>query len=180
MKNVTANLLHWSWYTTRFLGLIEQKRRSEEKINVREIEKQYLEQLKKEGSLKNQDEMPIINPGYLIMFSYAILVLPKELMKKKNLRGSGFSFDSKEEFQFINPKHSSSIEPDKFLTKMRNSIAHVHFKLEAENNIGPSRFTFWDEYNGKENFRVTTTKDGFWKFLNEAGKYYSSKIADIS
>jgi hypothetical protein len=57
---------------------------------------------------------------------------------------------------------------------MRNSISHGHFLLEADNNR--SRFSFWDEYHGKENFRVTTTNEGFWQFLDEVGKYYANKV----
>lgn len=174
MEDVTVNLLHWSWYTTRFLGLIEEARKSKKDISVKELEKQYLEQLKKEGNIKNK-EFPLFNPGYLMMFAYALLVIPKEIMKKNKLSDNDFFFSTKNMFQFIRPKKYNS-DSHNFLVKMRNAVSHGHFKLEADQNSGSSLFTFWDEYCGKENFRVTTTNEGFWQFLDEVGKYYSNKV----
>jgi len=174
MKDITANLLHWSWYTTRFLGLIEEARQTNRDDSVKDLEKQYLEQLKKEGNVGNQ-EFPLLNPGYLIMLAYALLVIPKEIMKKNQLSDKDFSFSTKKLFQFEIPKRYNSGSHN-FLRKMRNSVSHGHFKLEADQNTKSSLFTFWDEYNGKENFRVTTSNEGFWKFLDEVGKYYSEKV----
>lgn len=175
MEDITDNLLHWSWYTTRFLGIIEEARRSRTDKSIKELEKQYLEQLKKERSIKNK-EFPLINPGYLMMLAYALLVLPKEIMKKKKLSANDFSFNTINLFKFIVPKNYNSKTHNKFLVKMRNAVSHGHFKLEADQNSGSSLFTFWDEYNGKENFRVTITNEGFFQFLDEVGKYYSNKV----
>jgi len=174
MEDVTANLLHWSWYTTRFLRLIEEARKTQKDISVKELEKQYLEQLKKEGNIGNKD-FPLFNPGYLMMLAYALLVIPKEIIGRNKLLYNDFSFSTKSMFQFIRPKKYNS-DPEDFLRKMRNAVSHGNFKLEADNNSGSSLFTFWNESNRKENFRVTTTNEGFWQFLDEIGKYYSKKV----
>lgn len=174
MKDITSNLLHWSWYTTRFLALIEESRKDKRDTAVKDLEKQYLEQLKNEGNFGNQ-EFPILNPGYLMMLAYALLVIPKEIMKKEQLSDQDFPFSTKNVFKFIRPKNYNS-DSSNFLRKMRNSVSHGHFTLEADQNNGSSLFTFWDEYNEKENFKVTTTNEGFWQFLDEVGKYYSKKV----
>ena len=177
MKDITDNLLHWSWYTTRFLGLIENARKNKSDITVKELEKDYLEQIKNEGSFRNL-EFPIINPGYLMMFAYALLVIPNEIMRKEQLSDKDFSFNSIHVFQFTKPK-SYDLNANNFLKKMRNSVSHAHYRLESDENTGTSLFTFWDEYNGKVNFKVTTTMEGFWQFLDEVGKYYSNKIGKL-
>jgi hypothetical protein len=103
MENITDNLLHWAWYTTLFLGELEKARITKKDISVKDIEKKFIEPLKKEGIIGIQ-EFSLINPGYLMMLAYTLLVIPKEIMKKNQLSVKDFDFNTKNYFQFIRPK----------------------------------------------------------------------------
>ena len=176
MKNITDNLLHWAWHTTRFLGILEKARRSCTGESVKELEQKFLKQLKQEKSIKNT-EFPLLNPGYLVMFSYALLVLPSEVMKKENTTTDDFVFNTINLFNFILPINSGKLTSGQFLKKMRNAISHTHFKLEVNSKNKSSLFSFWNiNTNGSENFRVTISHENYWKFLDEIGKYYSAKV----
>lgn len=167
--SIKQSYLASAWYTTRFLAEIDKHRQSKSPLSVGEIEDSFLKQIDAEGQ-KGMQEFPIINQAYLTMFAYAVLVSPREIIDNHEICKQ-FPFTTKDKFTFIKPA-SYNTRTNNILKKMRNSISHAY--MDSDENLGI--FTFTDKYEGKINFQVKITRDGFLDFLTEVTKYYATKF----
>lgn len=116
-----------------------------------------------------------MNQAYIVSLLYCLLVVPKEIWIHKNKIHPVFQkIDEIKLREVFHIEFCNDLEFEKYFTykllhKLRNSVAHANYHVD--NVMG---FTFWDECNGKKNFKCTISASNLMQFLSEFGSYLAN------
>ena len=132
------------------------------------IKDYYIKQLTKSSLFKENTDFPIVNNGYIMMLSYAIVVVPYQFLKKNRV-----NFDNLQSLEyFILDSNYVNMAKEDIINHLRNSIAHVRYSIikSGEGDF----FEFKDKYNenSSENFKAKIAAIDYPKFLDEFFKNY--------
>jgi len=166
-----ADLFYWIWYTCNFVNTAEVARLKSPNKTIEQIYNEFVEgnpQVK-----NNKDTFTLVNQGLIIMIAYGICVFPKEGFS--NFAEMDYPIRSKEFFQVILDEKNSMSRRSCFLRRIRNAIAHGHFKFLSGISVDdPNSMELWDgPRDGEVNFKVTISVRKFLSFLDEIGHQFA-------
>jgi len=134
--------------------------------------KDYIELQKKKTNLwSNNHDIPIYNVGTIAMMAYVFLVVPKEANKKLNLHLEDASeiknILNQMDIKF-NEKYKGLSKESNIMRHIRNSIAHVNYKLENNGSV----FLIEDYKYNKKTFEGEISVFNFGKLIQKYFKIY--------
>lgn len=166
----TSDIPRWSFITGQFLCFAE-KQLEENDQRMTGIFDEFLKQYEYE---EYKGRFHLGNQGVILMLMYALLVIPRELLREEGKIFESFKFNTKEHFNIKIPDRGDISNID-FLRFLRNAVSHANIEiLTGENGV----FKFWNipPNTSKRNFEVEIDKQGLLAFLTEFGKFYVNKV----
>jgi hypothetical protein len=124
---------------------------------------------------ENITKIGIDNQGSLLIFLYALLVIPKQLLESKfpnEFNALNVSLDS------INESARSSYSTDSngidYVRHVRNSVAHARVKFDPNISV-----TFTDNNNRGENCTIVILLSKIGPFLTELQKIFITYVEEL-
>lgn len=165
MNGYRKEIPKWVWYIGQFLFHFQDQLANGGQMTVAHCFSTF----KEAQQLQNCPGVQLKNQGTMLMLLYGLLVIPREMWNYQGL--PEFPFHTRQEFQFCIAEEN--VAARKFLTHMRNAVAHANFDVNIENGT----YTFWNTQNdGMINFKVKVPRVGLCKFVTEVGQYYINSV----
>jgi hypothetical protein len=118
------------------------------------------------------EEYVFLDQAHVASLLYCLLVVPKELLKletKDQVFSTLDDLDILRHFSITEQPAGMSESPSYWLVRLlRNSVAHVLYRVDAANN-----WEFWTEQG--HIWRATASRDSLLSFLTEAGRILANR-----